>query len=542
MKKSILLFFIFVSIFCFTNCDFYSQPENPQEKPQNQQLGRTPDPVQVVKSYTKQSCDWLIIMYVDGDNDLHDALYTDLNEIEDALRKHEEKSGEKPIVKVVALWDGYKITGSTIGMPSTQILELGPDFNINVKKLCSNTKDLTATAYSQNNNWLNYDPKTEIAEANMGDKNTLSNFLKWVDKYYDADHKILQFANHGGGPRSVTGTSLRRALCWDFSESSMKDVFLKTKDVSTALTEAGYGIYNQLDMLIFDICLGASIEDSYQFRNYAKYLVSSANLVPSYGNDYTAILDHFTNTADAKTIGIGIINDFKKFYTETITKYDPTWLSYWENEIAYWKDYIKINNLSQNPVDLAKFQYMGAMTLSLIDLSQIENVKDNINDLAKYIITNNKGINLNFKPLIDYKSYTEINKLIYQGTFTWLHDIGFFASNIYSASEKTSDTHKENLQQKSKAVIDALSNAIIFTWREGPSKKQNGGVSPAIDDSKADNSLYYGENRPYGMTISGAEISGSYLNYVDGKTPSFYQTDLDFGKDTCWADFLKLYF
>ena len=322
----------------------------------------------------------------------------------------------------------------------------------------------------------------------------------------------------------------------------MKDVFLKTKDVSTALTEAGYGIYNQLDMLIFDICLGASIEDSYQFRNYAKYLVSSANLVPSYGNDYTAILDHFTNTADAKTIGIGVINDFKTFYTETIVKYDKTWLSHWEHEIAYWKDYIKKNKLSLNPVDLAKFQYTGAITLSLIDLSKIETLSKKINDLASYIIENNKDINLNFKSLIDYKSYTEKNKLIYQGTFTWLHDIGFFASNIYSASEKTSDKHKENLQQKSKAVIDALSNAIIFTWREGPSIEQNGGVSPAIDDSQADNSLYYGNNRPFGMTISGAEITGSYLNYFDGETPSFYQTDLDFGKDTCWADFLKLYF
>ena len=191
MKKTILLFFICVSIFFFTNCDFYSQPEKPQEKPQNQQLGRTPDPVQVVKSYEKQSCDWLIIMYVDGDNDLHDALYTDLNEIEDALRKYSEKTGEKPSVKVVALWDGYKITGSNFGSTATQILELGPDFNINVKKLCSNTKDLTATAYSQNNNWLNYNPSTEIAEANMGDKNTLSNFLKWVDKYYDATLKYI---------------------------------------------------------------------------------------------------------------------------------------------------------------------------------------------------------------------------------------------------------------------------------------------------------------------------------------------------------------
>ena len=542
MKKTILLFFICVSIFFFTNCNFNNQPEKPQAEISNQHLGRTPDPVQVVKSYEKQSCDWLIIMYVDGDNDLHDALYTDLNEIEDALRKYAEKTGEKPSVKVVALWDGYKITGSNFGSTATQILELGPDFNINVKKLCSNTKDLTATAYSQNNNWLNYDPSTEIAEANMGDKNTLSNFLKWVDKYYDATHKILQFANHGGGPRSVTGVPLRRALCWDFSESSMQDVFLKTKDVSTALTEAGYGTDNQLDMLIFDICLGTSIEDSYQFRNYAKYLLSSANLVPSYGNDYTAILDHFTKTADAKDIGIGVVNDFKTFYTETIIKYDKTWLSHWEHEIAYWKDYIKKNNLSLNPVDLAKFQYTGAITLSLIDLSQIENLSKNIDDLAGYIIENNKEINLNFKPLIDYKSYTKKNKLIYQGTFTWLHDIGFFASNIQSSSEGTSDIHKVNLKQKSKAVIDALSDTIIFTWREGPSIEQNGGVSPAIDGSNADNSLYYGENRPYGMTISGAEISGSYLNYVDGKTPSFYQTDLDFGKDTCWADFLKLYF
>ena len=554
-----LLFSLFFITFSFVSCDFlffvYDSVETVKQEPDN---------ITVFTSYEKQSCDWLIIMYVDGDNDLHDALYLDLNEIENALYNYQLKQGTKPSVKIVALWDGYNIFESNYGRTTTHILELGADYTQNLLKLENQTKDLTATAYSSLNNWIGYNPVTKTAEANMGNVQTLENFLKWVDQYYESEHKILQFSNHGGGPRSAIEVSRKRGLCWDFTSDPGQDVFLKTQDVSSALSQAGYGTQpdgskNQLDMFIFDICLGASIEDSYQFRDYAQYLVGSANAIPEYGMDYAKILDIFSTSATTKDIAMGIVDDFKDFYTTT-----PS---------VDWASEIKKYGSAEN----AKYLSLNANTLSVIDLSKVENVAKAVDNLAKTILTTGEDslekIIIKYgtpEKTISIKDYLKNNlsnprslglpeehNLVYQGTFTWLYDIGFMAQNIQALCddilEKNTNSSDEtlintinNLKSKATLLTTALENAIVYTWREAPSIAQNNGVNPSIDKTTANNSLYYGKNRPYGITISGAEIlvtgSAQFPVYNEGKAPDFYKTDLQFGKETSWGDLLNFYF
>ena len=73
------------------------------------------------------------------------------------------KSEPKPKIKVVALWDGWEET--KLGGKKTRILQLGSDSNKKTTMLCSNTLDLTATAYNSANNWINYNPLTQDAEV-----------------------------------------------------------------------------------------------------------------------------------------------------------------------------------------------------------------------------------------------------------------------------------------------------------------------------------------------------------------------------------------
>lgn len=562
-KYFIILISLFIGIFLFTNCDVSGTVSDIIEP----LLTRTPDPVTVRETYTLQSCDYLFIMYVDGDNDLHDALYLDLNEMEEALYQYSLKQGSKPSVKIVALWDGWKLAGTNYGGTATQILELGADSTSNDTQLCSNTLDLTATA----KDWINYDATKKTGEVNMGDKSTLINFLEWVDEYYDAEHKILQFSNHGGGPRSALDISQRRGLCWDFT-SDEENAFLKTKDVSDAFAEAGYGKdKEQFDMLIFDVCLGASIEDSYQFRNYAKYLLGSANTVPGSGLDYTKILDNIS-TDSIQTIGKGIIDDFKYFYTVTLPNDYPYWSQRWENEIAYWeKNYIapyyKENGEYPNftATDLAAFSLPDACTFSLIDLSQVEAVAKAVDVLADYLGGKESPVGKygfymeenNPESFITYQNYIgglylsrydSFGKPVYQGTFTWLHDIGFMAANIANFCSNLNiqntdntetaineaefyDVMKNNLKQIAEDITAALQKAILFTWREGPY------ILGEYYDS-----LYYETECPYGMTIAGSALASNGTNLVDGYAPDFYKTDLDFGKDTSWGDLLEFYF
>lgn len=542
-KYFIILISLFIGIFLFTNCDVSGTVSDIIEP----LLTRTPDPVTVLDTYDIQECDYLFIMYVDGDNDLHDALYLDLNEMEEALYQYSPKQGSKPSVKIVALWDGWKLAGTNYGGTATQILELGADSTGNDTQLCSNTLDLTATA----KDWINYDATKKTGEVNMGDKSTLINFLKWVDKFYQAEHKILQFSNHGGGPRSALDISQRRGLCWDFT-SDEKNAFLKTKDVSDAFEAAGYGANNKFDMLIFDVCLGASIEDSYQFRNYAKYLLGSANTVPGNGLDYTKILDNISTDTTIPDIGKGIIDDFKYFYTVTLPASYPEWSERWENEIAYWqenyikpyfKEYGKYPNYSAE--GLAAFHLQDACTFSLIDLSKVEAVAESVDDMADYLISiQNDPSGLSYYVGLQFLTsnfYAALPKPIYQGTFTWLHDIGFltkYIAEITLVDNPETDINEEiqygqtlsTLQDKAIQLYTALQNAILYTWREGPDIMEN--------------YLYYGAGTgcPYGMTIAGSTVASNGTNYVDGYAPDFYKTDLDFGKDYSWGDLLEFYF
>lgn len=577
-KRLFVIFTLLLSLFMLSNCD----------------LGglippfRTPDPITVLDSYEPQEdVDWLIMMYVDGDNDLHDSLYLDINEIERALYNYENIPGEKPKVKVVALWDGWKISGSNIGSVSTQILELGPDPNLTEQglyQLCENTKDLTVTAltplepYTSSNNWINYSFFTESAEVNMGNPKTLENFLKWAEIYYpNAKHKILQFSNHGGGPRSAIGGSERRAICWDYTSDS-EYAFLKTKDVSDALSKAGYGTNNQLDMLIFDLCLGASIEDSYQFRNYAKYMLASANNIPGYGLDYTKILENIPSLSKDNPLidfGIGIIDDYKEFYIDNDSE-NRTDL--WEKEINQWKkDLIKqgINTPTEvniNPVDMAKFygfvtdsNYFPC-TLSLIDLSKIKTVAEKIDDLAKYIINeaslsefgyqdgnNFITIKEDLKNFIDCKISLSLAEIKYNGTFNYLYDVGFFAMSlnqyfdILKNNEELFSTVTE-MKNRTTALAAALGGAIVYTWREAPPASLNNDKTCEIFETltspveNKDFSLYYGNNLPFGITIAGASIGVRQNKLVDLPLEDFYSSDLDFAIDTSWDELLKSYF
>lgn len=550
-RKLYLFFLLFISLF-FTSCDFFF---NGLDKLITY---NTPDPVTVYKTYEKkQECDWLIIMYVDGDNNLQNSLYEDINEVEEALYNYNliKEQFSLPNVKVIALWDGLSNYSNNLGSGNTQILEIGPDSSHDKRVLCSETKDLTQTVYYDNdsyfyeiNNWTNFNYDTEKAEANMGDPKTLAGFLEWVDVYYKPKHKILQFSNHGAGPRSVL--PINRALCSDDTSSESSTALLYTKDVSDALEKAGYGEDNKLDMLIFDVCLGASIEDAYQYRNYADYMLASANEVPGYGLDYTKLFYKFSNTCTAEDIGKSIIDSYVEFYTNQPNYIFTDWNKEKEN---------------YGSMEKAKYFSRKANTLSLIDLSKIDNVADKISKLADLI---SKSDNLTFRYGVDgvaenettVRDYFKNNlldtrivtlrysiagkteqeyNLVYPGTYTWLYDIGFIARNI--ALFTHNEEKAQDLYQATNNLTSALQDALVYTWREGPSKDQNDGEYATIDGSEKDNSLYYGGNLPFGLTISGATRQDLYGTYVPAY-PNYYKTDLDFGKDTTWGNLLEIYF
>ena len=90
----------------------------------------------------------------------------------------------------------------------------------------------------------------ELDLDNMGDKDTLADFLSFCNENYPADHKMVLFWDHGGG--STSGAALDENYDGDSLKlTELRKAFTATCDPSE--TEPPY------DIIGFDTCLMATI-------------------------------------------------------------------------------------------------------------------------------------------------------------------------------------------------------------------------------------------------------------------------------------------
>ncbi len=585
-----------VEFFCLSNGETYTFKVITDGSDYSAETTATPSvPAQ------KKTSDWLVVMYMDGDNNLNDAIFMDMNEVEYGLNSirnlNDTPSTYYDSVNAVALWDGavswqaYTSDGEEvtatpkIGKSGTYIFELGRDSNMSTAKLTSegcvlsnNTKNLSYTApwlYSDNQPTSSKDTHGEL---NMGDKQTLINFLNWVNAHYTATKGvILQFSNHGGGPRGVRyvqtadgrtikigDNSGRRALCWDESSSS---AFLKTKDVSEALQTAGYGPTNKAAMILMDVCLGSSLEDAYQFKDYAEYLAASPNNIPGPGLDYYKLMTSFTKDTTIDAISKQIVTDYKYQYGNNT--------SLWNSYAAQVFDTSYNALTTQQKERLEWIGDVGMTTFTITDLSKIADVKTAVDSLcnvllsdtgkAKSIYVDTNGyfshtatpatrnyvtylgqhhaniVNM-FTDTID--SYSIDDYLYYQGTYTWLYDIGYMARMMQFFSADTislqsgSATNANAWPQLNTAatnLIEKLDAAIKYSWRDSK-VSSNKDFYSRIDGRTTEFSHYLG------LAICGANIAINGNTLTTGTSPNFYKTDLAFGATSKWGDLLEYWF
>ncbi len=535
-------------------------------------------PVTATPAITKKTSDVLMIMYMDGDNDLNDPIYLDMNEVEYGLYQIRTASGVPESgyksVNVVALWDGWKGDGTKpqLKHSGSVIYELGMDSS-NVTTylsssgcvLSSKTKDLSYTAGKGTvNPWL------ESGEVDMSSKDTLKNFLQWVQARYEATDVILQFSNHGGGPRSYTANTLtlpngmsyhipgvgdRRAMCWD--DGSGGNTFLKTGDVSEVLADCGYAS-NKLSMIIEDVCLGGSIEEAYQYKDYAKYLLASPNNVPGSGLDYVNLIKSFKSSSTMETVGKAVIDKYKSDYTISTTDWN-TWVN---DSASSLQTIFGVNTSAPTPQDKLTMGMLNnnCATLTLVDLSKMDAIKTAIDGFAEVIINDNNtktfdGLyydtvqkvytqtsGANTRPATYSEVIRELlvsydgNLFKYMGTYTWLYDGGylFITAKGYSDATLADGSANPNawteLNTAATSVITALKDANVYAWRDGFKRTP----------------LYYGANVAGGLTLSGgsveAVLSGNTYVPTQEKYPSWYQTELEFGKDCKWGQLLYNWF
>jgi hypothetical protein len=208
----------------------------------------------------------VVMVYLDGDNDL------DINAMEDLQEMEAAGVDDAAWLRVFALYDRSPWSGWT----DTRLFEV---HNGSRTELDGPALGITAGS-SQD-------------ELNMGDPATLAAFIDDVKAVVgDGPMYFLVLWNHGDGwrRRSIGDEGPRRfkQVCNDETSGD----WLETRELHTAM--AG----KDLTLVGFDACLEGMVEVAYEIRNDAQVMVASEETEPVEGWDYTGLLDLFMTTGD----------------------------------------------------------------------------------------------------------------------------------------------------------------------------------------------------------------------------------------------------
>lgn len=188
---------------------------------------------------------WTMMVYISGDNNLEDYVVKD---IETELAP----TGSSANVQVVALADRGPGYDTSYGDWQTT-------------KLYHVTRNMKSDAASAVADW---------GERDMGDKQTLIDFVTWTKANYPADHYALYFWGHGWN--------------WHPGYVMLDDTSADTLDYEE--TKAAIPSLGFIDVVGYDGCNMASIEIFKLWHNHAVAVASSQEYVGWDGIEYDLVL------------------------------------------------------------------------------------------------------------------------------------------------------------------------------------------------------------------------------------------------------------
>jgi hypothetical protein len=195
---------------------------------------------------------WTFLVYMDGDNDLESEAIADFLEM--------ARIGSTQEVRIVVQFDRVK------------------GYNYDYDNWTNTRRGIVLHGSFPKATW-----GTDIGEKNMGDGETLREFVSWGKTNYPAEHTALILWNHGSGWRSQSARSAQnRAICTDATSNNDS---LTLAEVRQALESTG-----PVDLIGFDACLMGMAEVAYELRAHGSVMVGSEELEPAEGWPYDTIL------------------------------------------------------------------------------------------------------------------------------------------------------------------------------------------------------------------------------------------------------------
>lgn len=220
--------------------------------------------------------DWTIMVYLDADNNLDGAGIDDFNEM--------AKVGSTANVNVVVEMDRAEgEDNSNNGWTDTKLFYV--------------TNGMMPTPENA---------RMDLGEKNMGDTDTLIDFVLWAVKNYPAKHYLLDLWDHGGGWQGV---------CWDDTNNNDSLTMPELKEAMKTIRE---NMNKNIDTVLFDACQMGAAEVNYQIKDYVDIAIGSEATVPGDGCPYDTILLSLTSepSMTPEKLAVEVVNDYIESYSD----------------------------------------------------------------------------------------------------------------------------------------------------------------------------------------------------------------------------------
>lgn len=337
---------------------------------------------------------WTLLLLMNGDNDLGEFIFDTVDQIKGL--------GGSPRANVLALVDGYTDSGPRAG---TVLYDL-------------TTSPSTII-------------DTDTTERNMGDGQTLIDFVTLGRRLHPARHLLLAIIDHGGGwapggDNSIVGALPHKrnwsagtsGLSWDFTNDHD---YLNNQEIRQTMATITSNGAQPIDVLFYDVCLMGLLEVAYELQGYASYFVSSQNIgwAPAGPqNRYNQLINNLMPDATPQDLARLLVDSYAKDLPDQGHPY----------------------------------------TISALDLSQLANLLSKVNSLANALsptLTDTKGTDDLLSAYLLTQKLDYDSDLLLEPTTDGFIDLQDFALKI-------SDTYKDTaVVTAAQDVIAAVNNIVI---------------------------------------------------------------------------------
>lgn len=420
---------------------------------------------------------WLVMLYQNADdNALERDIMIDLNEA--------EMIGSTDQVLIVSQMDRYRGGYSGDG-----------DWSSTRRYLVTYDNDL---------NSIGSDLIADIGEVNMGEAETLVDFVSWAASSYPADNHVLIMSDHGmGWPGGWTDPAPAQR---DNSSnapltSAIKDDILYLNEIEDALRQIQSNTnIDKFELIGLDACMMSQMEVYTALAPYTKYAVGSEETEPGLGWAYSAFLSLMVYNPDLSTadLATNIVDSYVSQDQRVVDdQARAEFLAQNSSGGGWFVNRMSAEQLSQ--------QLEQNITLTAVNLENFQGLLDSLNQFAYQLQR------LDQRVVAQARSYTQSYTSIFGSNAPpSFIDLGHFVQLIYKNS------NDPDVRAAAENVVANLNNVIVAE-KHGPAKPGSTGIA-----------IYYPNSQLYSSAATGM---ASYTVIADS-----------FSRSSLWDDFLGYHY